>query len=106
LFFHEIQGHHAKSIRLARDRPRPSCPSFASNQTEEPGLENTMSIHNRVVELHNLAAHAHQNAAAAHEKGDHLSAHELTQKAVEHSAEAHRLSKELTKQEQATGNDA
>jgi len=42
----------------------------------------------RAVELHNLAAHAHLAAAASHEKGDHLTAHELTQQAHEHSRQA------------------
>jgi hypothetical protein len=51
----------------------------------------------RVVELHNLAAHAHTSAAAAHGKGDHLSAHELSRQAQEHSLNAHRLSEELAK---------
>src|SRR5215475_10130441 len=32
----------------------------------------------RAVELHKLAAHAHLEAAASHDKGDHLTAHELT----------------------------
>ena len=51
--------------------------------------------HQRLTELHNLAAHAHQAAAAAHDKGDHLTAHELTKQALEHSRNAHRLSEEL-----------
>lgn len=55
------------------------------------------SSHIRIVELHNLAAHAHTAAAAAHEKGDHLTAHELTRQAHEHSLNAHRLSEELAK---------
>jgi hypothetical protein len=44
--------------------------------------------HQRAVELHNLAAHAHLAAAASHEKGDHLTAHELSQQAHEHSRQA------------------
>ena len=42
----------------------------------------------RVIEFHRKAEHAHAAAAAAHEKGDHLSAHELTRQAHEHSREA------------------
>ena len=38
------------------------------------------SSHDRAAEYHNLAAHAHAAAATAHGKGDHLTAHELTQK--------------------------
>ena len=59
--------------------------------------ENTMSPspHFRLVELHNLAAHAHSAAAVAHEKGDHLTAHELSKQAHEHSRNAHKLSEEL-----------
>jgi hypothetical protein len=53
------------------------------------------SPHNRVAELHNLAAHAHAAAAAAHGKGDHLTAHELSKQALEHSVNAHKLSEEL-----------
>ena len=51
------------------------------------------SPHNRIAELHNLAAHA--AAAVAHGKGDHLSAHELSKQALEHSMNAHKLSEEL-----------
>ena len=53
------------------------------------------SPHLRVAELHNLAAHAHISAAVAHGKGDHLSAHELSKQAHEHSVNAHKLSEEL-----------
>jgi hypothetical protein len=49
----------------------------------------------RLIELHNLAAHAHAAAAAAHGKGDHLTAHELSKQAHEHSLNAHKLSQEL-----------
>ncbi len=49
----------------------------------------TQSPHHRIAELHNIAAHAHSAAAVAHEKGDHLSAHELSRKAFEQSREAH-----------------
>ena len=52
------------------------------------------SPHNRVGEFHNLAAHAHAAAAVAHGKGDHLSAHELSKQALEHSMNAHKLSEE------------
>jgi hypothetical protein len=53
------------------------------------------SPHNRVAELHNLAAHTHTAAAAAHGKGDHLTGHELSKQAFEHSMNAHKLSEEL-----------
>ena len=46
------------------------------------------STHDRAAELHNLAAHAHEAAAAAHAKGDHLTAHELSKQALEHSINA------------------
>ena len=52
------------------------------------------SPHNRVAELHNLAAHAH-TAAVAHGKGDHLTAHELSKRALEYSRNAHQLLEEL-----------
>jgi len=53
------------------------------------------SPHNRVGELHNLAAHAHNAAAVAHGKGDHLTAHELSQQAHEPSRNALKLAEEL-----------
>jgi hypothetical protein len=42
-----------------------------------------------------LAAHAHTAAAVAHGKEDHLTAHELTKQAHEHSMNAHKLAQEL-----------
>jgi hypothetical protein len=53
------------------------------------------STHNRAAELHNLAAHAHAAAAVAHDKGDHLTARELTKQAHEHSMNAYKLAEEL-----------
>ena len=53
------------------------------------------STHSRVAELHNLAAHAHAAAATQHGKGDHLTAHELSWQAHEHSMNALKLSQEL-----------
>jgi hypothetical protein len=49
----------------------------------------------RLAELHNLAAHAHSAAAVAHGKGDHLTAHELTKQAYEHTMNVRKLSEEL-----------
>jgi len=56
------------------------------------------SPHERIAELHNLAAHNHAAAATAHGKGDHLTAHELSKKALEHSMDAHRHSEELAEE--------
>jgi len=53
------------------------------------------SAHNRIAELHNLAAHAHAAAAVAHGKGDHLTAHELSRQAHEHSMNALKAAEEL-----------
>jgi hypothetical protein len=53
------------------------------------------STHDRIAELHNLAAHSHSAAATAHGKGDHLTAHELSRQAHEHSVSALKLSEEL-----------
>jgi hypothetical protein len=61
------------------------------------------STHNRAAELHNLAAHAHAAAATAHGKGDHLTAHELSQQAREHSMNAHKLSEELASKSATIG---
>jgi hypothetical protein len=57
------------------------------------------STHNRAAELHNLAIHAHQAAAVAHEKGDHLTAHELSKKALEHSMNAFKHAEVLAAEE-------
>jgi hypothetical protein len=59
-----------------------------------------MSLSNqaRLIELHKQAAHAHLAAAASHDKSDHLTAHELSQKAHELSREALRLAKEQAEQ--------
>jgi hypothetical protein len=56
------------------------------------------STHNRAAELHNLAAHAHAAAAVAHDKGDHLTAHELSKQAQEHSLNALKLAEELARE--------
>jgi hypothetical protein len=53
------------------------------------------STHDRAAELHNLAAHAHAAAAVADGKGDHLTAHELSKQALEHSMNAHKLAEQL-----------
>jgi hypothetical protein len=56
------------------------------------------STHDRAAELHNLAAHAHTTAAEAHGKADHLTAHELSRKALEHSLNAFRQSEQLVEE--------
>jgi len=53
------------------------------------------STHGRAAELHNLAAHAHTAAAEAHGKADHLTAHELSRLAKEHSLNAYQYSEQL-----------
>ncbi len=53
------------------------------------------SPHNQLAEMHNVAAHAHAAAAVAHGRGDHLSGHELTRLAHEHSMNVHKLAEEL-----------
>lgn len=57
------------------------------------------STHGRIAELHNQAEHAHAFAAAAHNEGDHLTAHELSKKALEYSQNAFKLSEELVNEE-------
>jgi hypothetical protein len=59
------------------------------------------STHDRTAELHNLASHAHISAAVAHGKGDHLTAHELSKQALEHSEDAHRHSEQVRKDKAA-----
>jgi fructose-1,6-bisphosphatase/sedoheptulose 1,7-bisphosphatase-like protein len=52
--------------------------------------------------LHNLAEHAHAAAAEAHGKGDRLTAHELSKKALEHSMNACKLSAEQVEEAEKT----
>jgi retron-type reverse transcriptase len=54
----------------------------------------TQSTYDRIAEIHHLASHAHLAAAVAHAKGDHLTAHELSRQALEHSKEAYRYSEQ------------
>ena len=56
------------------------------------------STHDRIAALHSLAEHAHAAAAVAHGKADHLTAHELTKRALEHSMNAYRDSEERLQQ--------
>ena len=55
------------------------------------------SPHDRIAELHNLAGHTHFAAAVAHRKKDYATGRELSQKAHEYSADAHRQSEEMMK---------
>ncbi len=92
----EVQDAHNPSKFVARPTSRRIEVIAAEDSL---GPENTMSQspHDRLAELHNLAAHAHAAAAVAHGKGDHLTAHELTLQAHEHSTNARKLSEELAK---------
>lgn len=45
--------------------------------------------HQRAAELHDSAAHAHRVAEQAHGKQDHLTAHDRSRQALEHSEYAH-----------------
>jgi hypothetical protein len=53
------------------------------------------SPRDRIAELHSLAGHTHFAAAVAHRKQDHQTAHELSVRANEYSADAHRQSELL-----------
>lgn len=53
--------------------------------------------------MHNFAAHAHAAAAVAHGKADHLSAHDLSKQAHEHSMNVHKLAEELATKEASAG---
>jgi hypothetical protein len=81
---------------------KPNRAQIAGIQT---GQENRMpqSTHDRAAELHNLAAHAHAAAAVAHGKGDHLTAHELSQRAHEYSRNAHKFAEELITKDAKSG---
>jgi hypothetical protein len=45
--------------------------------------------HQRAAELHDLAAHAHRSADEHRGQQDHLTGHELSRQALEHSQHAH-----------------
>jgi hypothetical protein len=45
--------------------------------------------HQRAAELHDIAAHAHRTAEEQRGKQDHLTGHELSRQALEHSQTAH-----------------
>ena len=47
--------------------------------------------HQKAAEFHQIAAHAHLAAMEQHGKGDHLSAHEFSKLAMEHSTKAFEL---------------
>jgi hypothetical protein len=47
--------------------------------------------------------HAHQAAAVAHDKGDHLTAHELSKKALEHSMNAFGITEKLAAEAEKSG---
>jgi hypothetical protein len=44
--------------------------------------------HQRAAELHDQAAHMHRSAAEGHDKQDHLTGHERSRQALEHSHQA------------------
>lgn len=50
--------------------------------------------HQRAAELHNLAEHAHTAAMNHHGKGDHLTGHEFSKKALEHATKAFEVAQE------------
>ncbi len=61
------------------------------------------STHAQASELHNLAIHAHQAAVVAHDHGDHLTAHELSKQALEHSMNAFGLAEKLATEAEKSG---
>ena len=48
--------------------------------------------HQRAAEYHDRAAHAHRAAAEHHGRQDHLTGHERSRQALEHSSHAYQLS--------------
>jgi hypothetical protein len=56
------------------------------------------SAHNPAAETHGLAEHNHAVAAASHNKADHLTAHELSEEADEHSATRRKHDKEVVEE--------
>jgi hypothetical protein len=53
--------------------------------------------HQKAAEYHDLAAHAHRIAATHHDKGDHMTGHEFSRQAMEHSAKAYQFAQEAHK---------
>ena len=51
--------------------------------------------HQEAIEYHNLAAHAHRTAAVHHGQEEHLTGHELSRQALEHSNTAYQHSLEM-----------
>src|ERR1035438_5590505 len=91
------EGDGALAVHPGSSRSFRSPRLVGLHRTEQ---ENPMpqSTHDRAAELHNLAAHTHAAAAEAHGKSDHLTAHELSKKALEHSRNAYRQSEELVEE--------
>jgi hypothetical protein len=58
--------------------------------------------HQRAAEMHELAAHAYRAAAAHHGNGDHLTGHEQSRQALEHSAKAHQAAQEAWRESEAS----
>ena len=53
--------------------------------------------HQRAAEFHDMAAHAHRAASAGHGKGDHLTGHEMSKKAMEHTTKAYEFAQDALK---------
>ena len=51
--------------------------------------------HYRAAELHDFAAHAHRVAAESHDNKDHLTGHEQSRRALEHSGQAFQLTQQV-----------
>ena len=53
--------------------------------------------HQRAAELHDIAAHAHRSAEG-HGEGEHLTSHEHSRRALEHSAAAYRQTQAVSEE--------
>jgi len=70
-------------------------PSGAVRISYPRGKTMTLSTHDRAAELHGLAEQTHVAGVASHDKADHLTSHELSKEADEHSATKRRHDEEV-----------
>jgi len=62
--------------------------------------------HQKAAEFHDLAAHTHRAAMEHHGKGDHLTGHEYSKRALEHSTKAFELAQEAHRESEKRADPA
>jgi len=79
--------------RRGRCEPRAECKLVVEKEVHMPA-----DTHRIAAEMHEKAAHAHRVAAAHHGKEDHLTAHEISVQALQHSQRAFEKAQEAHRQ--------